>query len=514
MYLPRSSGILLHPTSLPSRFGIGDLGPAAYTWIDWLHSAGQTLWQVLPLGPTGYGDSPYQLFSAFAGNPLLISPERLRDAGLLSTADLNSYPQFPAAEVDFAQVIPAKTALLNRAYTSFARSATPSLRVDFDQFCERRHWLDDYALFMALKQQHGTEHLWTAWEPELVMRQAGALNLWRRQLALEIEKQKFWQWEFARQWQSLRSYGRERNIRVMGDVPIYVAHDSADVWSCSHLFRLDEQGNPLTIAGVPPDYFSATGQRWGNPIYSWDRARETGFAWWIDRFRATMEQFDLFRLDHFRGFQAYWEIPAADQTAEFGQWKIAPGEELFQATRTALGDLPIVAENLGVITPEVEAIRNEFGFPGMAILQFAFGKDPQAPTFKPHNFPRRLFAYTGTHDNDTVLGWWNSTGGDSTRTSDDIAKEKATASGYLGLDPANCTPPINWAMIRALLSSPADGAVVPLQDVLGLGSESRFNTPGKLGGNWRWRYRAGQLTPELAQRLSQFVALYDREGTR
>ncbi len=518
MHLPRSSGILLHPTSLPGRFGIGDLGPAAYTWVDWLHAAAQSLWQVLPLGPTGYGDSPYQLFSAFAGNPLLISPERLRDAGLLSTADLNTYPQYPAAEVDFAQVIPAKTALLNRAFDNFTRSATPALRVDFDQFCERRHWLDDYALFMALKQQHGQEHVWTAWEPELVMRQAGALNLWRRQLAREIEKQKFWQWEFARQWQSLRAYCRERNIRIMGDVPIYVAHDSADVWSCPDLFRLDEQGNPLAIAGVPPDYFSATGQRWGNPIYDWDRARETGFAWWIDRFRGTMDQFDLFRLDHFRGFQAYWEIPAGEQTAVNGQWKTAPGEQLFHAARTALGDLPIVAENLGVITPEVEAIRNEFGFPGMAILQFAFGKDPQAPTFKPHNYPRRIFAYTGTHDNDTIMGWWNSKGGDSTRSAEDIDKEKATAEAYLGIDDLkqkpdmNWTPEMNWIMIRSLLQSPADSAIVPLQDVLGLGSESRFNTPGKLGGNWRWRFQADQLTPATAQHLNKFVVLYDREG--
>jgi 4-alpha-glucanotransferase len=507
VHLPRLSGILLHPTALPGRFGIGDLGPSAYRFADWLASAGQTLWQVLPLGPTGYGDSPYQLFSAFAGNPLLISPERLRDEGLLSAADLAAFPMFPADHVDFGELIPAKTALLSRAFDNFERVATPSIRTWFDQFCEARPWLHDYALFMALKQQHGIERVWTEWEPEFVIRDVGALNLWGRQLAREIERQKFWQWEIARQWQALRAWCRERNIRLMGDLPIYVAHDSADVWSSPELFELDERGHATMIAGVPPDYFSATGQRWGNPIYHWDRLRETGFAWWIGRLRATMEQFDIFRLDHFRGFEAYWEIPASEPTAVNGQWKHAPGRELFTAARTALGDLPLVAENLGVITEEVEALRREFGFPGMSILQFAFGVDPQAPDFKPHNYPRDRFAYTGTHDNDTVMGWWQSQGGDSTRTPEQITREKAHTLDYLGVtDDAE----MNWKMIRELLGSVAAGAVVPLQDVLGLGSESRFNIPGTLGGNWRWRFSDKALTPALAQRLKHLVTLYDR----
>jgi 4-alpha-glucanotransferase len=507
VHLPRLSGVLLHPTALPGRFGIGDLGPAAYRFADWLAAAGQTLWQVLPLGPTGFGDSPYQLFSAFAGNPMLISLERLRDEGLLSSADLSAFPQFPSTEVDFGALIPVKTALLNCAFDKFERLATPSIRTWFAQFCEARPWLQDYALFMALKQQNGVERVWTEWEPEIVNREAGALNLWSRQLAREIERQKFWQWEFAREWQSLRAYCRERNIRLMGDLPIYVAHDSADVWACPDLFELDERGNATVIAGVPPDYFSATGQRWGNPIYKWERLRDTGFAWWIDRFRATMEQFDIFRLDHFRGFEAYWEIPAAEPTAVNGQWKKAPGRELFIAARTALGDLPIVAENLGVITPEVEAIRHEFAFPGMSILQFAFGKDPQAPDFKPHNFPRDRFAYTGTHDNDTVNGWWNSMGGDSTRTLEEIRQEKANTLDYLAVPDDG---EMNWHLIRSLLGSVAAGAVVPLQDILGLGSESRFNTPGTMGGNWRWRFQENELTGALASRLKHLVTLYDR----
>lgn len=507
MHLPRLSGILLHPTSLPGRFGIGDLGPEAYRFADWLEAAGQTLWQVLPLGPTGYGDSPYQLFSAFAGNPLLLSPERLRDEGFLENAELEQSPGLPEGAADFGGATRVKMALLQRAYKSFTRTASPSARRDFEQFGEGRKWLDDYALFIAMKQHFGMEHVWTEWEPELVSRHAAALNLWREQLAMEVEREKFWQWQFARQWQALRAYCRERHIRFMGDLPIYVAHDSADVWASPEFFRLDERGNPLTIAGVPPDYFSATGQRWGNPIYDWNRMRDTGFSWWIERFRATMEQFDLFRLDHFRGFQAYWEIPASEATAVNGMWKEAPGAELFTVARGALGELPIVAENLGVITSEVEAIRIESGFPGMSILQFAFGTDPQAPDFKPHNFPHDRFAYTGTHDNDTVMGWWNSQGGDSTRTTQQIGEEKQHTLDYLGV---NDDGRMNWHMIRLLLASVAAGAIIPLQDVLGLGSESRFNKPGQLGGNWTWRFLPNALTPELTKRLKKLTVLFDR----
>ena len=505
---PVSAESCFIPLRCPVDSASATSDPGPYAFVDWLASAGQSLWQVLPLGPTGYGDSPYQLFSAFAGNPLLISPERLSDEGLLSDSDLANLPAFPADQVDFDRVTTIKMDLLRRAFNNFEHSASPSALVGFEQFCQSQKWLDDYALFMALKQQNGPEHLWTEWEPELVSRHGAALILWRRTLSRDIRREKFWQWHFARQWFSLRAYCRERNIRVMGDVPIYVAHDSADVWACPDLFRLDERGNPLTIAGVPPDYFSATGQRWGNPIYDWHRMRAHGFAWWIERFRATMQQFDLFRLDHFRGFQAFWEIPASEETAINGVWEEAPGQELFTATRTALGELPIVAENLGVITPAVEAIRQEFGFPGMSILQFAFGTDAQAADFRPHNYPRNRFAYTGTHDNDTVMGWWNSTGGDSTRTDDEIRTEKQHALDYLGVPDDG---QMNWHMIRALLSSVAAGAVMPIQDVLGLGKESRFNAPGTTGHNWRWRVREGSLTPQLAERLNCLVKLYDRQ---
>lgn len=505
----RLSGILLHPTSLPSRFGIGDLGSGAFRFADWLQAAGQRLWQVLPLGPTGYGDSPYQLFSAFAGNPLLISPERLVEEGYLTGADLPAKQLGSAEAVAFEQVIPVKRAMLAKAYVRFAMAGEG--RSEFDQFCaEQREWLDDFALFAALKQNYGVQHVWTAWPAALVRREAKAIENCLATLSHEIAAEKFYQWQFAKQWQALRAYCHERGIQFMGDLPIYVAHDSADVWSHPDLFKLDAQGCPTVIAGVPPDYFSATGQRWGNPIYNWDRARETGFAWWIERFRATLAQFDLCRLDHFRGFEAFWEIPANEPTAVNGRWLKAPGAELFRAVTKALGPLPIVAENLGVITPEVEAIRQEFGFPGMSILQFAFGTDPQSPDFKPHNFPTNRFAYTGTHDNDTAMGWWNSTGGDSTRTPAEIEAEKNHALDYLGLTGIAPQPPMNWSLIRSLLASVAHGAVMPLQDVLGLGSEARFNTPGVPGGNWRWRFREGDLTPALAAQLQHLVHLYDR----
>jgi 4-alpha-glucanotransferase len=330
---------------------------------------------------------------------------------------------------------------------------------------------------------------------------------WSEKLAPAIQAQKFFQYEFFEQWQSLRAYGRERNIRIIGDIPIYVAHDSADVWSNRQFFLLDERGYPLKASGVPPDYFSATGQLWGNPIYNWPLLKQTGYKWWIERLRSALRLYDFVRIDHFRGFEAYWEVPGSDTTAKNGRWVKGPGAELFSVLRKELGDLPVIAENLGVITPEVEAIRHEFGFPGMAILQFAFGNDPQAPTFKPHNYVHDLVAYTGTHDNDTVVGWWNSGGSsDSTRTPEEVAKEHAYARAYLGFK----DEPIHWVMIRGIMSSVANTAIAPMQDILGLGSEARMNLPGMASGYWKWRMKPGVATAEIAARLKELVTLFDR----
>ncbi|MGO4879261.1 MAG: 4-alpha-glucanotransferase [Bryobacteraceae bacterium] len=498
MTFPRSSGILLHPTSLPGRFGIGDLGPEAFRFVDFLAAAGQRIWQVLPLGPTGYGDSPYQLFSAFAGNPLLISPEQLAEEGLLTRAELAHTPEFPPDQTDFACVIPFKFGLLR---TAFERFKTTWKNREFDS------WLPDFALFMALKMAHGGEAIWSRWEPDIAARKPSAMEVWREGLADEIAFVEFTQYMFHRQWRSLHDYAHERGIRIMGDLPIYVAHDSADVWANPDLFQLDAAGDPLVMSGVPPDYFSATGQLWGNPIYRWDRMAHNGYRWWIDRMRWTTSIVDMVRLDHFRGLEAYWEVPAGETTARNGRWVKGPGAALFEAFQEALGELPIVAENLGVITPEVEAIRTQFGFPGMAILQFAFGKDPQAPDFKPHNYPRDRVAYTGTHDNDTTVGWWTSTGaGDSTRTAADIQEERDFTRKYLASDGRD----IHWVFIRALMASVANTVLFPLQDVLGLGSEARMNTPAVPSGNWRWRYRAEMLTPAIAERLKEMVSTYDR----
>jgi 4-alpha-glucanotransferase len=506
MRFPRSSGILLHPTSLAGRFGIGDLGPQARSFVDFLAAAGQTLWQVLPLGPTGFGDSPYQCFSAFAGNPLLISPQRLVEQGWLDPSALENAPPFPENEVDFACVISWKTALLELSAREFFQRASVNDRARLEAFCAAAGWLDDFALFMALKQHHHGA-MWTRWDPSLRRRDSEALARWRERLAEPIAIQRFLQFVFFLQWRELRQYAQSSGVRIMGDLPIYVAHDSADVWANPQYFQLDDEGNPTVVAGVPPDYFSATGQLWGNPIYRWDALARDGYGWWLERLRTALATVDMIRLDHFRGFEAYWEVPAAEPTAVKGRWVKGPGVALFQAAQAALGELPLVAENLGVITAEVEAIRNEFGFPGMAILQFAFGNDPQAPTFRPHNYSRELVAYTGTHDCDTTAGWWSSTGrGESTRSEDDIRAEREFAKEYLNTDGRE----IHWVFIRALLASVADTVLIPLQDVLGLGTEARMNQPATIGGNWRWRYSEEMLSPEIAQRLRELAALYDR----
>ncbi|MGE0439044.1 MAG: 4-alpha-glucanotransferase [Gemmatimonadales bacterium] len=484
----RSAGVLLHPTSLPGPGGIGSLGDDAHRFLDFLAAAGMSLWQVLPLGPTGYGNSPYQCFSAFAGNPLLIAvPD---DSG-----------DFPEHRVDFATVIPHKQARLRQVTAAFVPDD------HYGRFvAEQGWWLEDYALFMALKGAHGGV-AWPDWEPGAALRDPAALDGWRARLAAEIEHFRREQAIFFAQFGAVRRAARERGIRLMGDLPIYVAHDSADVWANRSLFKLDDRGRLRCQAGVPPDYFSATGQLWGNPIYDWAEMRRRGFDWWIRRIRSAFESFDVVRIDHFRGFEAFWEVPAGEETAVNGRWVEGPGGALFEAVTAALGPLPIVAENLGVITPAVEALRERFGYPGMSILQFAFGTDGQANTFLPHSYPKERVVYTGTHDNDTTMGWWSSTGeGDSTRSAEDVAREKDFARRYLNADGSE----MHWTLIRTALASVAETALIPLQDILGLGTEARMNLPGRQSGNWEFRFAWSQATAEIAARLRELATLYQR----
>ena len=503
---PRTSGLLLHPTSLPGPWGIGDLGPEARAFVDFLVGAKQGLWQVLPLGPTGYGDSPYQCFSAFAGNPLLVSLDDLVERGLLARSALAAVPAFPDGRADFEGVQAFKGPLLEKAFQAFEADADAGARERFDAFCTAEaHWLDDFALFMALKAEYGGR-AWHRWPRTLAVREPRALDEARSRLAARIRSLCFTQFLFFEQWRALHALCRKRRVRLMGDIPIFVAHDSADVWSHPELFHLAADGHPSFVAGVPPDYFSATGQLWGNPLYRWDVIARTGYRWWIERFRDSLALVDLVRLDHFRGFEAYWEVPGDAKTASSGRWVKGPGAAFFDALQAALGPLPIVAENLGVITPEVEALRERYGFPGMAILQFAFGTDGSADSFKPHNYPRNLVVYTGTHDNDTIAGWWSAGVGDSTRTHKEVEEEQALAKLYLGTDGGE----IHWVFVRAALASVADTAIVPVPDLLGLGSEARMNLPGRSGGNWSFRLEDGQLTDTLQRRLGRLTEIYGR----
>lgn len=495
MPFPRSSGILLHPTSFPSRFGIGDLGSEAYQFIDFLAKSYQQYWQVLPLGPTGYGNSPYASYSAMAGNPLLISPERLRDAGLLADEDF-ALPDFPLDKVDFDQVAPIKIQLLKKACENFRTKATQQQQ-EFSGFCESKaFWLDDYALFMALKDSlNGSS--WHTWKPELAQRQAEAINHVREELTDEIFYHKYTQFEFFRQWSELKQYANMRGIQIIGDIPIYVAHDSADVWANPDIFCLDQNtGVASLMAGVPPDYFSATGQLWGNPVYKWEKLQQLDFQWWVQRFQSMLDYVDIIRIDHFRGFQAYWAVQQGETTAMNGRWIEAPGYALFQTLNDKLGKLPVLAEDLGVITPEVEALRDKFEFPGMKILQFGFGSDPGNP-YLPFNYQRNCVVYTGTHDNDTTVGWFNHLS----------EHEKQSVLTYLG---CSSSEGINWDLIRLALSSVANQAIIPLQDVLGLGTEARMNVPSYAEGNWDWRYQADTVTEELRTRLKTLTTAYGR----
>ncbi|RIK46747.1 MAG: 4-alpha-glucanotransferase [Chloroflexi bacterium] len=491
---PRYSGVLAHPTSFPGGHGIGDLGAGTTAFMEWLAEARQTRWQVLPLGPTGFGDSPYQSFSAFAGNPLLVSLDSLVEDGLLGPHDLEG-AQFPVEHVDFGAVIPWKLERLRRAAARLRSGAAPALydalRVWSD---EHAAWLDDYALFMALKAAHGGAS-WLEWEPALRLREPQALAAARERLADEIDAQRFMQFAFSRQWRIVRERANELGLQIIGDVPIFVALDSADVWANRALFQLDADGHPTAVAGVPPDYFSATGQLWGNPLYDWDALAADGYRWWIARLRAVFELVDIARVDHFRGFEAYWSVPAGERTAVNGAWQPGPGVGVFDAITAALPRSEIIAEDLGVITPAVDALRRELGFPGMAVLQFAFGSGPEN-LYLPHNLEHRTVIYTGTHDNDTTLGWW--------ATLDDATRQHVTT--YLRSDGSD----IAWDLLYAAWSSVAETAIAPLQDILRLGGEARMNLPGRAWGNWAWRMHPNALQPDLAAALADMTGLYGR----
>lgn len=494
----RFSAILLHPTSLPGPWGGGDLG-GAERFLDLLGAMGQSGWQMLPLGPTGYGDSPYQLLSSFALNPMLADLDALRREGWLDDADLHPAPAGPTDRIDFSTAPSWRAERLRRAADRFLARARAPARRTFDRFCAAQAgWLDDFALFMAIKEREGGR-AWTEWPAPLARRESAALSDAARELAAETARQQVIQHWLDRQWRTLRRAARARDIRLIGDMPIFVAHDSADVWAHPELFQLDEAGRPRVIAGVPPDYFSATGQRWGNPLYDWPAHEADGFAWWIARMRRALAWTDLVRVDHFRGFAAYWEIPASEPTAVRGRWVPAPGEALFHALRAALGRLPMWAEDLGVITPDVEELRDAFRLPGMTVLPFALHRLLKQPPRRPEAGPVNRVIYTGTHDNDTTVGWFRAA--TAPGADPDDARACTALLDYLGTDGRE----IHRDLIRLALRSRARWAVIPLQDVLGLGAEARMNTPATTMGNWQWRFEWRQCPPSLAGELAEEV---------
>ncbi len=497
MQVERQSGVLLHPTSLPGRYGIGSLNRAAYEWVDFLAATRQSLWQVLPLGPTGYGDSPYQSFSSFAGNPYLISLEELADDGLLNAAELANAPDFPADRVDFGAIYTWKLGVLARVAANFASHSPADLREAFDRFCvDQADWLDDFALFMALKDAHNGAS-WNQWEMPLRGRDPKAIAKAALDHAEAIHRHRFNQWLFFNQWTRLKAYANEQGIQVVGDIPIFVAMDSSDAWTNPDEFFLDDEYHPTVVAGVPPDYFAETGQLWGNPLYRWDAMAKNGYAWWLRRIRAALRVYDMVRIDHFRGFAGYWEVPAGEKTAVNGRWVKGPGAPFFEVVKRELGDLPIIAEDLGEITPDVIALRDGFDLPGMKVLQFAFSTDA-SDKFLPHNFRPGFVVYSGTHDNDTTRGWYERSATDHER---DHFRRYCRTDGN---DAA-------WTLVELAFRSVAVIAVVPLQDLLNLGSEARMNLPGRADGNWTWRFRTEQLTPLLRARLLEATTLYGRD---
>lgn len=494
----RRSGVLLHITSLPGRYGIGTLNQDAYDWVNFLVETRQTLWQVLPLGPTSYGDSPYQSFSTFAGNPYLISLEALVEMGLLDQQELDQAPSLPRDRVDFGAIYNWKMPLLRRVAAQFDSRVTDALRQEFGQFvADNADWLEDFALFMALKDAHNGAS-WIQWDMPLRSRQPAAIEAARHTHAAAIHNHRLNQWLFYRQWLALKQYANERGVLVVGDIPIFVAMDSSDAWTNPGEFYLDDQFQPTVVAGVPPDYFSATGQLWGNPLYRWDKMKKNGYQWWLRRIRAALRLYDIVRVDHFRGFAGYWEVPAGEETAINGQWVKGPGADIFKVVRKELGEsLPIIAEDLGEITPDVVELRDKFGLPGMKILQFAFSTDA-SDKFLPHNYSRNFVVYTGTHDNDTTWGWYNKTAND---------KERDNFRRYLRTDGHDAA----WSLIDAAFRSVAKYAIVPLQDMLNLGGDARMNLPGRAAGNWAWRFTPEQLTGHVSQRLRDATVIYGRD---
>ena len=495
----RYSGVLVHPTSFPSPYGIGDMGRGAHEFIDFLAMAGQHLWQVLPLGPSGNGNSPYQSYSVFAGQTLLISPELLIEKKLLTEADVHPIPEFNADRVDYDKVTTYKTSLFKKAYEHFRHTADKNLLEEYDSFqSNNQYWLDDYCLYMAGKDYHNGLP-WYEWEDSLLDPTPKERASWMKLLASEIDYYRFIQFAFFSQWYELKDYANKKGIAIIGDIPIFTAPDSADVWANKELFKLDSKGHPLEVAGVPPDYFSATGQLWGNPLYDWDAMKDDGYRWWIERVRNQLDQVDYIRIDHFRGFEAYWAVPAGEETAMNGKWKKGPGEALFEAIQKALGEeLPIFAEDLGIITPEVEKLRDTLGFPGMKILQFGFDGTGES-TFLPHQLStRNCICYTGTHDNDTTCGWYEHT---SEQNKDKVLR-------YMNTDASS----VSWDFIRTCLGTIAKYAIFPVQDLLKLGSEHRMNTPGTATGNWEFRYRSGLLDEGMAKGLKQMTELFGRWG--
>lgn len=499
--MKRGSGVLLHISSLPSAYGIGDLGPQAYRFVDFLASAKQSYWQILPLGPSGtyLGNSPYNAYSAFAGNPLFISPELMIAEGFITKEEAEEHPAFPATSVDYHAVIDSKRKLLNSAYTRFKNGAGD--HKEFSEFCERSSgWLDDLTLFAALKERF-KEVAWDEWPADIRDRKKTAIKKYTAELSDRINTSKFYQYLFFRHWNALKSYCNGKNIKIIGDIPIYVSSDSADVWSHPALFKLDDHKKPLFIAGAPPDYFSPTGQRWGNPVYRWDVLKERGYDWWHQRIGHNLQLFDYIRIDHFRGFVGYWEIPAAEKTAVNGKWVEAPGMDFFQSVTTKYPNLPLIVEDLGVITPDVKAVIEHFGFPGMKVLLFSFSSDLPVNPYAPHNYLRNCVVYTGTHDNNTALGWFQRETG---------KEDKERVFEYLGHEVPEAQVP--WELVRLALSSVADVAILSMPDILGLGEEARMNMPSEPSGNWKWRLSADQLTDKIAKKLSRATSIYARSN--
>ena len=490
----RSSGVLLHPTSLPGPYGIGDLGPQARHWIDFLAETGTGLWQILPLGPTGYGDSPYQCFSAIAGNPYLISPDDLLGEGLLHSNDLANLPNFNEERIYYGEVIPWKMDLLHRSYEQFRQSEKKWHKEAELFYKEQEEWLDDFAMFMALKEFHGGKP-WAVWPEEYRDRDPRTLEAFKKEQHYAVERQAYFQFLFYKQWDRLRSYANEKGVQIIGDIPIFIAHDSADAWTQRDMLYIDNSGQPTVVAGVPPDYFSETGQLWGNPLYRWDVLAKDDYQWWIERLKAVFSMVDIVRLDHFRGFANYWEIPAEEETAINGRWVNGPGADFLAKVQNEFGGLPIIAEDLGEISPEVYKLRDQFNLPGMKILVFAFDSG-EGNEFLPHHYPENCVVYTGTHDNDTAVGWFNRIG----------EGEKTFAQRYLQTSGED----IAWDLIQAAWSSKAVYAIAPLQDLLSLDNQARMNFPGSSQGNWTWRVKESALTDGLKIRLRVTNQTYGR----